>query len=126
MMVGADFGTARTPLLRPLPKERRQMKKLNLSLDALVVETFTAGVDPVRRGTVKANEMSMSYDCQTQCHGCTNQPSDWTCKDTCAGETCVETCAQHATSPCVNTCHYDQCGHGGTAYGGSPCPYPFG
>ena len=56
------------------------MKKLNLQLDELVVETFeTAAVDAERLGTVKGNQDTFRPCCTASCGGtCGADPaSDW-------------------------------------------------
>ncbi len=56
------------------------MKKLELNLDALSVESFdVAGDVEQARGTVLANQQTLNVNCYTQAHSCHRTPC---CPDT--------------------------------------------
>jgi hypothetical protein len=60
------------------------MQKMKLNVDALAVDSFSAGAGTVVRGTVRANDaVTAGSSCLNSCY-------------TCAGQTCVYT-----GSPCV-------------------------
>lgn len=79
------------------------MRKLNLHLDEIVVDSFpTTGADPALRGTVRAMGATVDQDtCATCGPTCATCPA--TCVANCAG-TCVATCVTCPVSCDPNAC----------------------
>ena len=46
------------------------MKKIELKLDALSVETFVVGAESEARGTVVANQQTLNANCYTKVGSC--------------------------------------------------------
>ena len=96
------------------------MEKLKLSLENLVVETFTPVLEQGARGTVRGQQSGPYTDecdscgVETGCggHGC---DSDFCQSQACGTATCYawETCAGAYTCAAVESCQWPQC----TAYG---------
>jgi hypothetical protein len=103
------------------------MKKLNLKLEELEVDSFRTTDDDVRAGTVMGNNtyVTIGLDCGTACGACSVQESECECTrvgGTCAvfgcpdtpncsqtcetawGCTCMEGCATVATWNCGYGC----------------------
>lgn len=94
------------------------MKKLNLSLQGLAVESFeTTDAGAARRGTIHGAQVSdttcqqVACDCPTYGYEC--DTNDAACEDTIAA-TCGDSCTFFCSHSCpVNTCAYtcgDSCG----------------
>jgi hypothetical protein len=88
------------------------MKKLELKLDELRVESFgTSPTRPETRGTVEARE-SQAATCGLTCYSCPpscNGQSCWTCEGSCEvsvcfGYTCYPSCYGTCEATCGDTC----------------------
>ena len=81
------------------------MKKLSLKLDDLNVETFDTTTALKEKGTVFGEQCTCPTQCT--CPGCPTcegggQSCDYSCDDSCAYGTCVETCANYPyAQPCT-------------------------
>ena len=101
------------------------MEKLKLSLDELVVESFTPA-GPVRdTGTVRANisgpYTDECYNCSPESDGC--EPGTLGCTNTCYNNlTCgFNTCAEGAYTCDGDTCYNDTCSFPQCTKQGIPC-----
>lgn len=79
------------------------MRKLNLSLDALVVETFTPSPrNAAARGTVHGNDATELATCGCETHLCATV--EYTC-DTTTHPTLGYTCADYTCPGMGDTCY---------------------
>jgi hypothetical protein len=80
------------------------MRKLNLAIDSLAVESFDTAARPVARGTVNGAEDTFNADCDTNNVWCTYQTYE---VQSCGGTCNCGTGGTRATE--CNTCFYASC-----------------
>jgi hypothetical protein len=94
------------------------MKKLNLDLDQLVVESFSTAAARRAGGTVRGNDLSDTTCYQRICDcptgfTCLTDCNQYSCAGTC-GDSCDNICpsGRSCDNPptCFDTCGYDTCG----------------
>lgn len=93
------------------------MKKLDLNLDQLAVESFDTGGERLLRGTVRGNDVSDTTCHQRLCtcpsmRTCETDCGDYTCGgDTCGGATCGSSCVNICppTNAGEHTCNQPSC-----------------